>query len=630
MSSLLETIQQPADLGGLTREQLVELAAEVRQRILQTVSCTGGHLAPNLGVVELTIALHRMYNSPHDRIIWDVGHQSYTHKLLTGRQDTFDQIRQDGGPSGFPRRSESPHDPWGAGHGSTSISAALGFATARDLRGGDESVVAVIGDGSLTGGMAFEALNQAGQQNVDMLVVLNDNEMSIGKSVGAVSAYLSHIRAGVEPTVQRARRDMQRLLRHMPGGDTVMVAMDRLREGMKQLVVPGMLFEQLGFTYLGPIDGHDMTQLLAMLEQAKRVPGPVLLHVLTIKGKGYDPAECDPQTFHGTRPFDLANGSEEPREGPPTYSQVFGDTLTKLAETDRRIVAVSAAMIAGTGLSGFQKVYPERCFDVGMAEEHAVTYAAAMAAAGLRPVVAIYSTFMQRAYDQLLHDVCLQGLPVVFALDRAGLVGDDGPTHHGVFDLSFLRMMPGMTVMAPSDEAELRDMLLAALRLRGPVAIRYPRGQGSGADLSAEMQVLPYGRGRIVLEGSDVTLLAVGAMVAPARTAADLLAAEGISAAVVDARFVKPLDEELILQRAAAGPLVTIEENALIGGFGAGVVELLEDRGVCTASVSRLGVPDRFISHGARDRLWAEIGLDAAGIAAAARSLIANRAADPT
>jgi 1-deoxy-D-xylulose-5-phosphate synthase len=627
MSGLLDGIKGPEDLRELSADQLDELAGEIRERILQTVSCTGGHLAPNLGVVELTIALHRTFASPTDKIIWDVGHQSYTHKLLTGRQEQFAQIRHDGGLSGFPRREESPHDVWGAGHGSTSISAALGFATARDLRGGDEQVVAVIGDGSLTGGMAFEALNQAGQQHVNMLVVLNDNEMSISPSVGAVAAYLTRARADVEPRVRKARDDLQRLLRRMPGGDTMMLAMDRLREGMKHLVVPGMLFEELGFTYLGPMDGHDIPELLDMLGRARRLPGPILLHVLTTKGKGYDPAECDPQAFHGTRPFDLANGAvdPEPAEGPPTYSHVFGETLCRLAARDSRIVAISAAMLVGTGLVPFQERFPDRCFDVGMAEEHGVTYAAAMAAAGLRPVVAIYSTFMQRSYDQILHDVCLQKLPVVLALDRAGLVGDDGPTHHGVFDLSYLRNIPGLTIMAPADERELRDMLIAALALEAPVALRYPRGQGLGADLTAPVQDIPLGRGRVIREGGDVTLLSIGTMLAPTLAAADELAASGIAAAVVDARFAKPLDEELILARAAAGPIVTVEENVLVGGFGAAVVELLQDRGVCTTCVRRLGIPDQFVSHGSRDRLWADLGMDAPAITAAARALLEGR-----
>lgn len=622
MPRLLDTIKQPCDLRDLSREDLVALAGEVRERILQTVSCTGGHLAPNLGTVELTIALHRVFESPRDRIIWDVGHQCYTHKLLTGRQDAFRQIRQEGGPSGFPRREESVHDAWGAGHGSTSISAALGFATARNLRGGDEHVIAVIGDGALTGGMAFEALNQAGQQNADMLVVLNDNEMSISPNVGALAEYLTRVRAGVEPTVRRAREDMQRLLKRMPGGDTMLMAMDRLREGMKYLVVPGMLFEQLGFTYLGPIDGHDIPVMLDMLEQAKRLRGPVLLHVLTTKGKGYDPAECDPESFHGTRPFDLADGSTEPREGPPTYSQIFGDALCELAEADRDIVAVSAAMVVGTGLQRFQSCFPDRCFDVGMAEEHAVTYAGALAAAGLKPVVAIYSTFLQRAYDQILHDVCLQNLPVVFALDRAGLVGDDGPTHHGVFDLSYLRTIPNLTIMAPSDEQELRQMLKTAFALNAPVAIRYPRGQGVGADLSVPVQVLPVAQGKIVREGRDLTILSVGTMLAEALKAAEALAAEGRDIAVVDCRFIKPLDEATILARALQGPIITLEENVLPGGFGAAVVELLQDRGVCSPKLHRLGLPDRFISHGNKQNLWAQTGIDAAGIVAAARALL--------
>ncbi|MHB8996809.1 MAG: 1-deoxy-D-xylulose-5-phosphate synthase [Armatimonadota bacterium] len=623
MPKLLDTIKQPADLRDLSREDLVVLAGEVRERIVQTVSCTGGHLAPNLGTVELTIALHRTFESPVDKIIWDVGHQCYTHKLLTGRQAEFPQIRQDGGPSGFPRRDESPHDPWGAGHGSTSISAALGFATARDLRGCNEHVIAVIGDGSLTGGMAFEALNQAGQQQVDMIVVLNDNEMSISPNVGAMAEYLTRARAGVEPAVRRARRDIERLLKHMPGGDTMLLAMDRLREGMKYLVVPGMLFEQLGFTYLGPIDGHDIPVLLEMLDQAKRLRGPVLLHVLTTKGKGYDPAECDPEGFHGTRPFDIADGSTVPSNGPPTYSKVFGDTVCELAERDHDIVAISAAMVVGTGLQGFHQRFPTRCFDVGMAEEHAVTYAGALAAAGLKPVVAIYSTFMQRAYDQVLHDVCLQNLPVVLALDRAGLVGDDGPTHHGVFDLSFLRTIPNLTVMAPSDEAELRDMLKTAFAMNAPVAVRYPRGQGEGADLSREARVLPAGQASVVREGGDLTILSIGTMLAEVRRAAETLATGGIEAAVVDCRFVKPLDEALILSRAQQGPVLTLEENVLAGGFGAAVVELLEDRGVCNFRLRRLGLPDRFISHGKREKLWAEAGIDAAGIVMAAKALLA-------
>jgi 1-deoxy-D-xylulose-5-phosphate synthase len=621
MSRYLDKIKSPVDLKQFNSEQLVELAEEIRATIVETVSCTGGHLAPNLGAVELTIALHRVFESPRDRIVWDVGHQCYTHKLLTGRQENFGHIRQKGGPSGFPRPDESEHDAFGVGHGSTSLSAALGFATARDLRGTSEAVVAVIGDGALTGGMAFEALNQAGQQEVDLLVVLNDNEMSISPNVGAVSAYLSRLRAGVEPTVQRARKDMQKLLKHMPGGDNILVAMDRLRDGMKHLVVPGMLFEQLGFTYLGPVDGHDIPGLIELLEQARRLKGPVLLHALTTKGKGYDPAECDPEGFHGTQPFDVSNGRTAPRSGPPTYSRVFGETLVRLGERDPRLVAVSAAMVVGTGLESFQKRFPRRCIDVGMAEEHAVTYAAGMARAGLRPVVAIYSTFLQRSYDQILHDVCLQKLPVVLALDRAGLVGDDGPTHHGVFDLSFLRQAPGLVIMAPSDERELRDMLATALSLEGPAAVRYPRGQGTGVDLTGEPELLPVGKAQVVREGGDYAVLAVGTRLAAALEAAEKLAAEGVEGTVVDVRFVKPLDEELVLSLAAQMPVVTIEENVLIGGFGAAVAELLHDQGVENVRLARLGVPDRFIEHGSTPALWSALGLDAAGIIAAVRRL---------
>lgn len=632
MTDLLDRINNPADLKSLTRDELRELAEEIRQTIISTVSCTGGHLAPNLGAVELTLALHRAFDSPRDKLVWDVGHQCYTHKLLTGRKAEFSRIRQQGGPSGFPRRSESEHDVFGAGHGSTSISAALGFATARDLRGGTEHVVAVIGDGALTGGMAFEALNHAGSRNIDLIVVLNDNEMSISPNVGAVAAYLSRVRAGlVEPTVRRARSDMKRILQHMPGGDTMLLAMDRLRDGMKQLVVPGMLFEQLGFTYLGPIDGHDISGLLDMLEQAKRLRGPILLHVLTTKGKGYDPAECDPQGFHGTRPFDIEDGSCPAADGPPTYSQVFGETLCRLAEKDPRIVAISAAMVVGTGLQPFQERFPERCFDVGMAEEHAVTFAAGLAACGLRPVVAIYSTFLQRSYDQIMHDVALQGLPVVFALDRAGFVGDDGPTHHGVFDLSYLRTIPDMVIMAPRDEQQLRDMLATALTCTGPVALRYPRGQGLGLDLAGEPRPLPVGQAEILREGADVSLLAVGTTVAAAMEASNLLAARGLGAAVADARFVKPLDEGMVLDCAARGPIVTIEENALAGGFGAAVVELLQDQGASCPRVCRLGLADHFVDHGDTRVLRAESGLDAASIAAAAARLVAEtRASQPS
>lgn len=590
--------------------ELKELAEDIRQCIITTTSANGGHLAPNLGVVELTIALHRVLNSPEDKIIWDVGHQCYAHKLLTGRREQFPTIRQYGGLSGFTSRQESPHDPFSAGHGSTSISAALGFATARDLKGTDERVIAVIGDGALTGGLALEALNQAGEQQRNLLVVLNDNKMSISPNVGAMSGYLAKLRASVHPASQRARRDAMRILRHMPLGDTMLEAMDRIKESVKQLLVPGMLFEHFGFTYLGPIDGHDLPQLLNVLEQALRLEGPVLLHVVTEKGRGYRPAEANPAKFHGVSPFDATNGEMTATPERPTYSEVFGQALCELAEADPRIVAISAAMVPATGLSAFKEQFPQRCFDVGMTEGHAVTYAAALAAAGLRPVVAIYSTFLQRAYDQILHDVSLQQLPVVFAVDRAGLVGDDGPTHHGVFDLSYLRQIPNMTVMAPSDEAELRHMLATALTIEGPAAIRYPRGSGPAASLDEPLKPLPVGRAEVLREGADVAILAVGSRVTTALEAAGQLAAAGIDCAVVNMRFIKPLDESLITQLAdQVGRLVTIEENVLTGGFGAGVSDLLSDKGLTDTKLVRLGLPDKFIPHGAVELLRDECGI---------------------
>jgi 1-deoxy-D-xylulose-5-phosphate synthase len=623
MANLLEQINSPSDLKRLSRQQLVQLAAECRERIIATTSETGGHLAPNLGAVELTIALHRVLNSPKDKIIWDVGHQCYTHKLLTGRRDQFSTIRQHGGLSGFPRREESPHDAFGTGHGSTSISAALGFAKARDIRGGTEKIVAVIGDGSLTGGLALEALNQAGAMKVDLVVVLNDNEMSIGRNVGAMSAYLARIRAAyVEPAVQRTRRDIARMLNRLPMGDAMLEAMDRLRDGLKQLVVPGMLFEEFGFTYLGPIDGHDINQLVEVFEHACRLRGPVLVHVHTQKGRGYRPAENDPSRFHGTRPFNIANGESARTEGPPTYSSAFGAALSQLAEKDSRIVAISAAMIEGTGLTSFRQQFPDRCFDVGMTEEHAVTFAAGLAAAGMRPVVAIYSTFMQRAYDQIVHDVALQNLPVVLAMDRGGLVGDDGPTHHGVFDIAFLRTVPGLVEMAPKDEVELGDMLATALALDGPSSLRYPRGQGVGVP-ARPPTVLPVGEAEVLREGKDVAILALGPLVYEALEAAESLARTGIEATVVNARFVSPVDRALVLRLAReVGRIVTVEEGCLAGGFGAAVCEVLADAGVQMATVRRLGVPNRFMPHGQTELLQAECGLNRAGIEAACRELL--------
>ncbi len=620
--SILDTIDSPEDVKTLSARQLTELAEEVRERIITTTAHTGGHLAPSLGTVELTIALHYVLDCPRDKLIWDVGHQCYTHKLLTGRRQRFDTIRQHGGLSGFTNRTESQYDPFGAGHGSTSISAALGFATARDLRGSDEHIVAVIGDGALTGGMALEALNQTGEMGRDLLVVLNDNEMSISRNVGAMSAYLSRLRANVEPTVQRARRDLARMLTRVPMGDAMLAAMDRMRDVVKGLVVPGMLFEQFGFTYLGPIDGHDIPALIDILQDATRLKGPVLVHALTQKGKGYQPAETDPRRYHGTSPFSVENGEPNHKAGRLTYSQVFAQTLCELATDDPRIVAISAAMLDGTGLNAFKRQFPDRCFDVGMTEEHAVTFAAALAAAGLRPVVAIYSTFLQRSYDQIAHDVALQQLPVVFALDRAGLVGDDGPTHHGAFDISYLRHIPNLVMMAPADEAELRDMLLTALEREGPVALRYPRGAGEGVDLSGPPVAIPIGTAQVLQEGEDLLILAIGSRVRPALAAASHLCEEGIDACVVNARFVKPLDAELITSLAASsGRVITVEENALAGGFGSAVAELLADMELTDVSLKRLGIPDHFVSHGNKTLLEAECELDSEAIIKAAHKL---------
>ncbi len=625
MDSLLDRIESPADLKGLSMAELKTLAKQVRRRLITTVSETGGHLAPNLGVVELTIALHTVFDSPKDKLVWDVGHQCYTHKLLTGRAEAFDTIRQWGGLSGFPRHSESEHDVFNTGHGSTSISAALGFATARDLRGGDEKVIAIIGDGALTGGMAFEGLNQAGARKVDMTVVLNDNEMSISPNVGAMSAYLSRMRVTLEPRMIQARADVARVLERWRLGDAMLVAMDRLRDSVKHLVVPGMLFEEIGFAYLGPIDGHDIEQLLGMFRHASRLRGPVLIHVLTKKGKGYKPAEADPSRFHGTRPFLLRSGAWTGEQDQPSYSKVFADSLIELAEKDERICAISAAMLVGTELEAFRERFPQRCFDVGMAEQHAVTYAAGLAAAGLRPVVAIYSTFMQRAYDQIIHDVALQRLPVVLCLDRAGLGGADGPTHHGVFDLTYLRSAPGLTVMAPKGEKELKDMLATALAIDGPSAIRYAAGVGPGVDYSGEPELLPIGKAQVITEGDDISILAVGRMVGNAARAVELLAEAGIWARLVNARFVQPLDEECLRQAAAeTGKILTVEENVLAGGFGSAVGELLTEKQI-SAELRCVALPNEFIEHGSVEVLWQNAGLMPEQIAAVAAEMVDSR-----
>ena len=614
--NILETINSPADVKALSLEQLKQLAEEIRQLLISVISKTGGHLAPNLGVVELTLALHRVFTTPKDKIVFDVGHQSYIHKIITGRREQFSTLRQYGGLSGFPKRSESEHDAFGTGHSSTSISAALGMAVARDLQGEDYNVIAVIGDGSMTGGMAFEALNNAGTLHKKMIVVLNDNEMSISKNVGAMSEYLYQLRTG--ETYNKIKHDIEGWLKNMEFGTDVLKAIRRLKGSVKYLMVPTSIFEELGFTYLGPIDGHDLQGLTEVLQAAKKIDGPVLVHVLTKKGKGYKPAEESPNKFHGTGPFDIATGKKIANPNAPiTYTEVFGRTLTELANADKDIIGITAAMPDGTGMSTFAKAHPERCFDVGIAEQHAVTSAAGAAAVGLKPVAAIYSTFLQRAYDSVLHDICMQKLHVTLCLDRAGLVGDDGYTHHGVFDYAYLRSMPEMTIMAPKDENELRHMLKTAVDFDGPVSVRYPRGSGVGVSITEPMHGLPIGKAEVLRDGKDVCLWAIGSMVQTALQVADKLAEQGISAGVVNMRFAKPLDEELLLEHAAQyGKIVTLEEGVLQGGVGSAVLETLNAAKMLQkCQVLTLGIPDEFVLHGDKKLLFKDLGLDVETIA---------------
>ena len=614
--NILETINSPADVKALSLEQLKQLAEEIRQLLISVISKTGGHLAPNLGVGELTLALHRVFTTPKDKIVFDVGHQSYIHKIITGRREQFSTLRQYGGLSGFPKRSESEHDAFGTGHSSTSISAALGMAVARDLQGETYNVIAVIGDGSMTGGMAFEALNNAGTLHKKMIVVLNDNEMSISKNVGAMSEYLYQLRTG--ETYNKIKHDIEGWLKNMEFGTDVLKAIRRLKGSVKYLMVPTSIFEELGFTYLGPIDGHDLQGLTEVLQAAKKIDGPVLVHVLTKKGKGYKPAEESPNKFHGTGPFDIATGKKIANPNAPiTYTEVFGRTLTELANADKDIIGITAAMPDGTGMSTFAKAHPARCFDVGIAEQHAVTSAAGAAAVGLKPVAAIYSTFLQRAYDSVLHDICMQKLHVTLCLDRAGLVGDDGYTHHGVFDYAYLRSMPEMTIMAPKDENELRHMLKTAVDFDGPVSVRYPRGSGVGVSITEPMHSLPIGKAEVLREGKDVCLWAIGSMVQSALQAADKLAEQGISVGVVNMRFAKPLDEELLLEHAAQyGKIVTLEEGVLQGGVGSAVLETLNAAKMLQkCQVLTLGIPDEFVLHGDKKLLFKDLGLDVETIA---------------
>jgi len=605
---LLETIDTPADLRRLPAPRLTELAQELRKFLIHSVSTRGGHFAAGLGTVELTIALHYVFNTPYDRLVWDVGHQAYPHKVLTGRRDRLHTIKQDKGLAPFPSRAESEYDTFGVGHSSTSISAALGMAVAAAQRGENRRVVAIIGDGALTAGMAFEALNHAGSLPTDLLIVLNDNDMSISENVGALSNYLARALSG--RMYSHLRESGKKVLRQMP---TVWELARRSEEHLKGMVLPGTLFEEMGFNYIGPIDGHDVKALVSTLRNLQQLRGPQFLHVVTRKGKGYAPAEADPIKWHGPGPFDPASGMifKEPSAG-PTYSQIFGKWLCDMADRDPAIVGITPAMREGSGLVEFSKRFPERYYDVAIAEQHAVTFAAGLAAEGFKPVVAIYSTFLQRAYDQLIHDVALQNLPVIFALDRAGLVGSDGATHQGSYDLSFLRCIPNMVIMAPADENECRQMLYTATTLSSPSAVRYPRGTGPGAAIAAEMTALPVGRAQVRREGrSGLAILAFGVLVEPARKIADRL-----DATLVNMRFVKPLDEKLVMAIAARHQaIVTIEENSVIGGAGAGVGELLAFHGM-QLPLLHIGIPDRFIEHGSRDTCLAAAGLDLAGLAA--------------
>jgi 1-deoxy-D-xylulose-5-phosphate synthase len=629
MTRLLDRIDNPEDLRQLGVDDLPQLAAEIRREIIEVVAANGGHLAPSLGVVELTIALHYVFDTPKDRVVWDVGHQAYAHKLLTGRRDRFCTIRTKGGLSGFPKRNESPCDTFDTGHSSTSISAALGMSVGLELKKETGRVIAVIGDGSLTGGMAFEGLNQAGELDKNLIVILNDNEMSISPNVGALSSFLS--RKMTTRSHVALKSGVKDFLRTVPGvGESVIRLVQRSEGSFRGFISPSFLFEALKFEYIGPIKGHRFDRLLEALGNTKHLEGPVLVHILTTKGKGYAPAEANPTHFHGVSAFKVEDGVCKKVPGPnspPSYTDVFGGYLVEAARKNDRIAAITAAMPEGTGLNKFREAFPDRFFDVGIAEQHAVTFAAGLAVEGFHPVVAIYSTFLQRAYDQIYHDVCLQNLPVLFALDRGGLVGEDGPTHHGVMDLSYLRPMPHMVLMAPKDENELQRMLALGLTLDGPAAVRYPRGSGFGVTLDENVEPLELGKGELLREGKDLLILAVGALVCPAQDAAEILAQEGIQAAVINARFIRPLDEALIVDWAKrTGKVLTLEENLVLGGFGSAVSELLAGHDLPGLRLRRMGIPaDTLVEHGAQAELRADLGLDKAGIARAAREIVRIR-----
>ncbi len=617
--SVLDTIDNPQDLRHIRKDLLPTLAKDIRQKIMDVTTQVGGHLGSGLGTVELAIALHYVFESPKDKMVWDTGHQAYPHKLLTGRQDRFHTLRQFGGISGFLTRTESIHDHFGAGHASTAISAALGYAVARDVQKQEHHVIAVVNDGSLTGGMAFEALQNAGILGTNLLVILNDNQMFISHRVGAVGAFLAKLLT--LGAVRNVERRIEKFLARMSFYGAYLL---RLARRIKVFLFPGVLFEEMGFGYLGPIDGHDLPRLIEILRAVKQLKGPHLLHVVTKKGKGYDRAEQDPIKYHGVTKFDPASGEMvKAAAGPPSYTSVFGKALVQLAREDPRIVAITAAMPEGTGLDIFRKEIPARFFDVGLGEQHAVTFAGGLACGGLKPVVAIYSTFLQRGFDQMLHDVALQKLPVVFCLDRAGLVGDDGPTHHGVFDLSYARLMPNMTVMAPKDENELQHMLKTALNMPGPSVLRYPRGAGQGTPLDTVLRLLPLGKGEILRDGDDLTLLAIGHPVQACLQAAEALAEEGLSVGVVNARFAKPLEREFLLGIARRAPvLVTVEENTFIGGFGDAVREALEGESI---PVRTIALPDAFVEHGTQAKLRDLVGLSADKIARRVKEFLGQR-----
>jgi 1-deoxy-D-xylulose-5-phosphate synthase len=622
MSNLLDSVENPKDLRGLTLEELKQLASEIREEVISVVSEVGGHFASTLGAVELTLALHYVFNTPDDRIVWDTGHQAYAHKLICGRRSRLGTIRQFGGLSGFLSRDESEYDVFGAGHAGTSISAALGMVEAKTLELSSRKVVAVISDGGLSAGLTYEGLNQAGHLDKDLIVVLNDNAIFIDPRVGAVSSFLS--KQFTTDLGVRLQKNLSTLLRTLPKGENLFHLARKVKDSFLGLVTPGFLFESLGFQYVGPIDGHSIEEMVTTLDNVKKIERPTLVHVLTSKGKGYPPAEKDPVKFHSVAPFYVLTGKPKKEKGPiPTYTDIFGESLIRLAKDNPRVVGITAAMGSGTGIDKLSRDLPKRSYDVGIAEQHAVTFAAGMATEGFIPVVAIYSTFLQRGYDEILHDVCLQNLHVVFALDRGGLVGADGPTHHGVFDFAYMRSIPNLVIMAPKDENELQHMLKTAIEYAGPISLRYPRGEGCGVKMDAEMKQLEIGTAELLRQGADVVIAGIGQTVMPALRAAHDLAPLGIDAAVVNARFVKPLDRKLFRDLLLRVPrLITVEDHTVVGGFGSAMLEFMAEEGITGVEVKRLGVPDRFITHGTQDELRKLCGFDKDAIAQAALQIV--------